>query len=90
MLTIELATDNDAFTPDPAPEVARILADLAQRVARGDLRDGDAFPLRDVNGNRCGSATYTVESDDDDDDDAPASPTSSKCPTCGHRAASYA
>lgn len=30
---IEIATDNDAFFPEPGPELARILRQLAERIA---------------------------------------------------------
>jgi hypothetical protein len=65
-LTIEIQCDNDAFYPEPGPEVARILSNLADRirleVARGGHGDLDAYcPLMDYNGNRVGSATVTED-----------------------------
>ncbi len=55
-ITIEIATDNDAFTDAPASEIARVLLE----VARG-FRDGDILPaagecrrIKDANGNTCG------------------------------------
>lgn len=54
---IELSTnDNAAFADDSAAEVVRILRETAERIERGDYgNDGEGFPLKDVNGNRCGS-----------------------------------
>lgn len=51
--TLSIDTDNDAFTPDPGPEVARILAKLAEHVA--DSGANNAGTLRDVNGNLVGT-----------------------------------
>lgn len=46
-------TDNDAFHPEPGPEIARILHLVARRVEDGaDLRHFQT--LRDVNGNDVG------------------------------------
>lgn len=56
MLTIKIDTDNSAFQPDPRPELARILADLSEKMASGFI----AVPtdrmghIRDSNGNRVG------------------------------------
>lgn len=52
--TITIHTDGAAFDPDPGPEVARILIDLADRIA-GPLAL-DARTLRDYNGNTVGAA----------------------------------
>jgi hypothetical protein len=57
-LTID--TDNAAFQDGQASqEVARILAQLADKLQRGafadDLREADGAKLRDVNGNTVGS-----------------------------------
>ncbi len=53
-IVIEIETENDAFTPDPYPEVARILREIAD-----SLGPGGHLPsvLRDVNGNRIGRCT---------------------------------
>lgn len=49
--TLTIDTDNAAFDPDPAPEVARILRQTADRVEAG-VTSGAA---RDINGNRVGT-----------------------------------
>jgi len=62
---IEISTDNSAFlddeeTFDPAPELARILSGLAERVERGELRWPDQpIRLSDFNGNRVGYAVLS-------------------------------
>lgn len=50
-LTITIETTNEAFQPDPWFEVARILADLTERIERNG---GAPFTLRDLNGNTVG------------------------------------
>ena len=57
-LTIDICTDNDAFQPDPAPELADILTLLAQRINKNDIHCGDRIALTDVNGNCVGFAEY--------------------------------
>ena len=55
MFRIEIQTDNAAFDPDPGPELARILRELAARLDDGvDL--AEPIRLRDINGNTVGSA----------------------------------
>lgn len=53
MITITIHTDGAAFDPDPRPEVARILRDLADRLEAGH----DPEKLRDINGNAAGEVT---------------------------------
>lgn len=50
MISIHIDTDNDAFAEDPLKELARVLAELADRMNSGYL------PVRayDINGNACG------------------------------------
>lgn len=60
ILTIEC--DNDAFVDYPGQEVADVLTRLADRVRTADPggRDqSDPFVLRDINGNRVGTAYFT-------------------------------
>jgi len=57
-LTVTIETDNDAFQPDPAPELADILTSFAQRIDKNGINRSDRFPLRDVNGNTVGFAEY--------------------------------
>ena len=47
-LTVEM--DNEAFTDDPGPELARILFEVRRKVANGHT-DG---VIMDVNGNKVG------------------------------------
>lgn len=51
---VRIETDNDAFYPDPGPELARILRTLADRLEG----EGSSEPirLRDYNGNTVGMA----------------------------------
>jgi hypothetical protein len=51
--TVTISTDNAAFNPDPAPELARILRAIADRIDRGeDIRMYQT--ILDVNGNDVG------------------------------------
>jgi hypothetical protein len=52
--TLTIATDNDAFTPEPNSEIARILRRAATFIESGWL-DGQPFALLDVNGNSVGA-----------------------------------
>lgn len=58
MLTIKIKTGNDAFQYDPRPELARILRELADRVAEDRDREWKTN-LLDCNGNTVGTATLT-------------------------------
>lgn len=51
---ITIRTENAAFDPDPEPEIARILRELAIAIENDGLRD--RYILRDINGNRVGVA----------------------------------
>jgi len=57
-LTVTIETDNDAFQPDPAPELADILTLFAQRIDKNGIHCGDRIALTDVNGNCVGFAEY--------------------------------
>lgn len=60
-LKIEITMNSAAFAPCPAPEVVRILRDLAGDI-EGHLAlsdGGDHETLRDVNGNAVGKAQVT-------------------------------
>lgn len=55
MFKLTITTDNAAFQPDPRPEVARILREVAERVEIGDI----SYHFRtvyDINGNDVGRA----------------------------------
>lgn len=57
-MKIFIRTNNDAFQPDPAPEVVRILRELADRLEAQGLdtfQAIDVWSLYDVNGNKCGT-----------------------------------
>ena len=56
--TLKICTDNDAFHPDPAPELADILSSLAQRINENGIKEDDLFDVRDVNGNKVGNMLY--------------------------------
>lgn len=54
--TIDIECNNSAFDPDPWPELARILRDMAGQL---EERHPDYMTLRDVNGNAVGNAAFT-------------------------------
>jgi hypothetical protein len=54
--TLVLSTGNAAFDGDPAPEVARILREVADDISEAGLSVGKVFRLWDFNGNRVGFA----------------------------------
>ncbi len=54
---IEIDTSNDAFQPDPAPELADMLTLFAQRINENGISVGDKIALTDVNGNKVGIAS---------------------------------
>lgn len=54
MFVLTIRDGGDAFHPDPAPEVARLLREAADKIER----DGyDEFRLMDENGNQVGIAS---------------------------------
>ena len=59
---VEIATDNDAFYPEPGPELARILRKLAERIETA-APDELTAPVRlmDYNGNTVGSAVLSED-----------------------------
>ena len=63
MYTIKIHTDNAAFDPCPADEIAKILTGVVNSLARGD--DFPMIFLRDCNGNTVGTAEFTSEEDDE-------------------------
>lgn len=67
-----ITCDNAAFgetAADAEQEVARLLADLAGRVARGDIRNNigrtQYHTLRDVNGNDVGRASFVYDASEE-------------------------
>ena len=62
MYTIKISTDNAAFDPYPTDEIARIVREVATFLDQGiDKR----FILRDINGNKVGTAEFTPEEDNE-------------------------
>lgn len=55
--TITIETNNAAFQPEPCYEVARILRDLADKLAEG----GEPETVRDYNGGTVGRIEYDAE-----------------------------
>lgn len=63
--SLEIETDNAAFTDDPAAELGRILRELVDGWAgEGIGRPDDSGRLYDVNGNRVGSWSYVAPEPD--------------------------
>lgn len=60
-LTIEMSLDNAAFEDDPAPEIARILRQLADKLEGRGI--DDEILLWDINGNRVGKAVIVMDDD---------------------------
>lgn len=61
-LTLTINLDNDAFQPDAAPEIARLLrgaADYVERRGADVIQCGRVAGLHDINGNLVGSYTIT-------------------------------
>lgn len=63
MFTIKVKTGNDAFTPDPTPEIVRILRDTVQKIEfyglEGLLRMTGT--ILDTNGTAVGKITFTKD-----------------------------
>lgn len=57
MLRLKIETDNDAFSGNGEEEVARLLRNVAARVADGQTEG----LIRDANGNTCGSFELWLE-----------------------------
>lgn len=62
-LTVTIEATGAAFDDNPAPELARILRELADRI---EPQEAGTLPgwlpiLRDLNGNRCGVAAFVRE-----------------------------
>lgn len=61
MFTLEIKTDNAAFTDYREGEIARILSNLGENLEEVNLNpDGDSGVLVDANGNRVGEWTYST------------------------------
>ena len=62
--TMKTFNSGEAFD-EPAAELARILRELAGRVeAAGELANSGRITLHDLNGNRCGHASFDWEGDE--------------------------
>ena len=57
-LTLKIKSDNAAFADNAGAEVARILRAMADAIDEGGAEGH--FDLRDINGNRVGSAWFEV------------------------------
>ncbi len=57
LFVAEIECDNEAFESNRAVEVARILHDLADKIALSPA-DTLNFGLRDINGNQVGAAEF--------------------------------
>jgi len=69
-MRIEIKTDNDAFSPSPEYETARILRDLADRIEkRGLPQSGEPYWLMDYNGNAVGECAGDEPEDSEPEDD---------------------
>jgi hypothetical protein len=53
-ITIRIDTKNDAFKPNPEPELARVLRKMADEIDNGEI----LIIPRDINGNACGFVSY--------------------------------
>ena len=53
-IIIMLETRNDAFSPEPGTEAARILRELADKIDGMTTAPDEPLNLRDANGNKCG------------------------------------
>ena len=62
---VEFEIDVDVRISDPDFETTRILSDLVRKIERDGIDEleavGDEVPLRDLNGNRVGSARFEIE-----------------------------
>lgn len=65
MFTLNFATDNAAFADGREAEIARILRELADKIADGD-RDDMNLSIFDANGNSVGSAYFTLPVPEED------------------------
>lgn len=61
MFRLTINTDNAAFSEDMRVELARILHTIALNVERDALRTD--VPVRDVNGNKVGTWSWSVNDD---------------------------
>lgn len=59
MFALKIMTLNDVFQPDPAPELARILRSMADRIEFG--LGSDEMTIKDANGNAVGTASLKAD-----------------------------
>lgn len=64
-ITIRINTSNDAFFPRAEDELARIFAELAERLKSDSIQSFDI--LRDVNGNFVGEVQVVDDYDEEED-----------------------
>lgn len=61
---LRIKTENEAFAQDMRGEVSRILRSFALTFETDYRGAGESFPLRDSNGNRCGSVEWNEISEE--------------------------
>ena len=54
---VEVELENEAFRPDPGPEVVRLLKGIIEKIERGEDEGGR---LVDTNGNTCGRFRFIL------------------------------
>lgn len=62
--TLNINMDNSAFTESPGQELARILRAIADNVEGYSFSlqcSRVQYPVRDINGNKCGAYSYSVD-----------------------------
>lgn len=62
-LSLDLKSADAAVQDGPAGEVARILRDTADRIEAAAQDNFAIIHLRDLNGNRIGTAYFSIEED---------------------------
>lgn len=61
---LEIALKGEAFSPDPGPELIRLVRSVADKLEADPLASSSGG-VKDLNGNRCGS--WWIESEERDD-----------------------
>lgn len=56
MFTVSISTNGAAFEGNSAPEIARILSELARKIESEGVPGDASYKLHDINGNTVGHA----------------------------------